>query len=51
MVRYGMSPMAHPVATVVAAQLLDQRHDLGSIEPGRSPTCAVAAIRSRTSAS
>ncbi|HMJ53938.1 MAG TPA: amidohydrolase family protein [Polyangiaceae bacterium] len=36
MVRYGMSPMAAiQSATVVAAQLLDQRHDLGSIEPGR----------------
>jgi imidazolonepropionase-like amidohydrolase len=36
MVRYGMSPMAAiQSATVVAAQLLDQRRDLGSIEPGR----------------
>jgi imidazolonepropionase-like amidohydrolase len=36
MVRYGMSPMAAiKSATVVAAQLLDQRHDLGSIETGR----------------
>jgi imidazolonepropionase-like amidohydrolase len=36
MVRYGMSPMAAiQSATVVAAQLLDQRHDFGSIEPGR----------------
>ena len=36
MVRYGMSPMAAiQSATVVAAQLLDQRRDLGSIEAGR----------------
>jgi imidazolonepropionase-like amidohydrolase len=36
MVRYGMNPMAAiQSATVVAAQLLDQRRDLGSIEPGR----------------
>jgi imidazolonepropionase-like amidohydrolase len=36
MVRYGMSPMAAiQAATVVAAQLLDQRRDVGSIEAGR----------------
>jgi len=36
MVKYGMSPMAAiQSATVVAAQLLDQRRDIGSIEPGR----------------
>ena len=36
MVRYGMSPMAAiRAATAVAAQLLDQRRDLGSIEAGR----------------
>ncbi|HMI85196.1 MAG TPA: amidohydrolase family protein [Polyangiaceae bacterium] len=36
MVRYGMSPMAAiQSATVVAAQLLEQRKDLGSVEPGK----------------
>jgi imidazolonepropionase-like amidohydrolase len=36
MVRYGMTPMAAiQSATVVAAELLDQRANFGSIEPGR----------------
>ena len=36
MVRYGMTPMqAIRSATVDAAELLDRRADLGSIEPGR----------------
>lgn len=36
MVRYGMSPMqAIRSATINAAELLDRRADLGSIEPGR----------------
>ncbi len=36
MVRYGMTPMqAIRSATVVAAELLDARGDLGAIEPGK----------------
>jgi imidazolonepropionase-like amidohydrolase len=36
MVRYGMTPMAAiQSATVVASELLDQRANFGSIEPGR----------------
>jgi imidazolonepropionase-like amidohydrolase len=36
MVRYGMSPMqAIQSATIVAANLLDATHDMGSIEAGR----------------
>ncbi len=36
MVRYGMTPMqAIQSATVVAAELLDRRDDLGAIEPGK----------------
>ncbi len=36
MVRYGMTPMdALRSATIVAAELLQARNDLGAIEPGK----------------